>query len=515
MTDGILKDTNPVISFLEFVIGSQPVDSMSGSDMTSSFRLTVDPDKKGINDAPWVKEMSIKRPVKNFNASQWTLQVFDPTFLLLTRMIVVWSGQNSLESGTFGSVQYRFGYVQADGTKVFSPPIRGMVLTILPKYRRQGVMITLKGVDFDIGSASTRIPLTAFVGITGIPMTSFITQVLGTAGVGVEVKYKPLELEEHLTTVGLGDFIGEDGNNYAGIITSLSQTLRRKKLDSLSITTFFYLIRDYCNYIEGDSRYQISIEASEDESSILAITIVDSTKVPGEVPVFVVNSTVGIDGKDNNSNVTSFVPDIEAFSPALFGATDAVVRTRDRFTRQARITNLEMKKASGPAFGEAVLLNPTVSRGDGLSFKQANNLKLNSAEAGDTLNSMLAESQTSYDHDVAERVQQQIMNTSVSRVIRASMGVAFPDPDLAPWSHIDVYVMTPNGPDPITSGRYVIDGASYKIAHGKYTGNFTMFKSGWVGDTEDSMPFVTKVVGFSDSTIENFLGQDSSGTGGE
>jgi hypothetical protein len=63
--------------------------------------------------------------------------------------------------------------------------------------------------------------------------------------------------------------------------------------------------------------------------------------------------------------------------------------------------------------------------------------------------------------------------------LRASMSVAFPDPDIAPWEILEVNVITPreSASKYFTSGYYMVTDITYSLSVGSFKGVFKMFKS--------------------------------------
>lgn len=193
---------NPVIPCLDFVLGKrdcgiyltrQNIDPLNfafnenvgGSEAAGLFS------GKGLWKPSFVKNFTYKRMFKNYGAGTWTLELYDPTFLLLEWMDTFFgqsgllnvdgeasqeyqafwrenytSGGNASDKVPVGVVEFRYGYTSNPDSPgkdnvYWSDWIEGQILKFNPKISKVGVTITLEGIDFAITSLTTSVTFQA------------------------------------------------------------------------------------------------------------------------------------------------------------------------------------------------------------------------------------------------------------------------------------------------------------------------------------------------------------------
>lgn len=474
MSDNLAK-TNPRVPFLNFVI----------DDGDAGMTITIDPTDRSLKGPPYVTRFQLQRKVRSFSASSWTVSLFDPTFELLENMLVAF--YSSELTGLYGAVNYSFGYVDANGHVESSPVITGMVTKVQPQYTRQGMRLTLSGIDFDLLSASKRLPMQPLYDAAGRKscglysgwnVGDFTASVLSAAGIDAEIAFVPDGIQSSLLMDSFPAFGNPDGEEgmYNGLLMYLFSGGGAES-GTMSLSSFCSMMEDYCGSegVTNCDRIHIRFDGETVEGNTLKLSFVDIL-APDEdtLPCFDINTTTTEDGGDNLSNVISFAPALDELSPLMYGVSSWSTETTNRYTRELEKPEFDLQKdLTGIQVGDGFMLSEKA-----VDTQNMNDLHQNLTEAGYKSPAAILQRRESHDAIIMRRVRRTMANTFAAWAMQGSLTVAFPPPAIAPWEYVMIRVLIREGKSSVVSGRWLITDIKYSIQPGKLQGTFTLVKSG-------------------------------------
>lgn len=477
---GSLADSNPKMPLLDFGVG----DSFSDSAVMS---LTSVPGDRGLLSPPYVTAFSVNRRVRNFSGASWQLSVYDPNHEMFEELVYRFS-----EETLFGSVVYSFGYADASGAQKKTPPISGMCLSAIPSYRsRSGMQLQLSGISFDLESAVRRVRIDTLKAIISSveanpgqwTLGSFLSSLLTSSTTQVDVVFEPEALESQITMQGWTAFAGDDSTNWSGLYSHLpiGSMMVAAPAEDVSVGTLLNIVQYYCYSVLGGDNVAVVIDTPESSNRLVlkvksklayASDGSDSTESGRDFYLF---TTQLNDGSANTSDVSDFVPKLDALTPAMFGLTDYTAQSREAYSRAPQTLDSRLHESMlGPSLGESQM--SFLGRGSsGVDVGLGTYLRRNAEDMG-----VVLPGATPPGTDIAsiELARETIRSRMAYMPITASMTVQFPDPGIEPWSYINVHVLTPKGESPMVSGKYCVRGTSYSASPGRFSGTFDVMKSG-------------------------------------
>lgn len=470
-----LAETNPRSPHFDFVVEDGSSDGRT---------LTVAPTDRSLEGPPYVTSFTVTRKTRNFSASRWQLSLFDPTFERLEDLLV-WFAESD-DAGRYGAVNYEIGFADADGSVHASPRVASQVVTIKPTYTRQGMKLTLTGVDLDLMVLSNRIPLTFLASAadgaySGKDVRAFVQLAMSAAGSDVDVEAYPEKSTALLLMDGFQSFANPNGE-YAGLYDFHSPG-SDAGATSMSVSSFFAMMEEYCNDRLGDARIKFRIDGSDDGAVPFTVAMVDALASGAgapPVPEFYLNTTKTDEGEDNLSNVVNFSPALDELHALMYGTASSSTDLHEKFTRAPQTAEFDLSDLGGPQVGDGMMISPKA-----FDRTQMNALFDNFSEAG-VRRPGFDERVDPLDAMRARRLRKSMADNFANWAMGGSMTVAFPPPDVAPWSYVDVRVVTKRGVSPIVSGTWIIRDVRYQVQPGKLTGTFSLTRSGPSGYEQGS-----------------------------
>jgi hypothetical protein len=499
-------DGNPRKEYLHFIIGSGE----------TALCVTVDPAKRGRDDPPYVESFEYKKRTRNFSAGEWTLVLVDPTFLLLDRISATFNSQAfpdpvssssssvlDYSSAPLGSVSFEFGYTLSSGFTVRSPLIRGYILKIKPSVFRWGMRLTVTGLDFNLVANAMAIPGATLVTFmetqaSTATLSGFITAMLAGQRQVTQFAFQPSDLAD-LSMANLPLFLGDglvsgavEPTDDASATTtenysSLSQYITQ---DGIAIRDLLRLVQDYTtsegrqSYVRLDGLRNTGTEEAPMEA--LLYTVVESgcgLSASGAVPTFWINTEKMMDADgnevDNFSNVESFDVEIDPIAIGILAVSDDAQYVRDPYTRDVVSVEAPMSEFSGSVEGDSVatvgaLTTPQGASDDPKEARAGVQAKMALSPPA----SPVTQPMGGFTPDSVRQAMSRRQAVFSKWPFQGSMTVAYPDPNLNPWESIQVYVITPQQSLFMTSGRYLVKDISYRIQLGRFSGTYSLLKSG-------------------------------------
>ena len=431
-----------------------------------------------------------------------------------------------------GVVEFRFGYgFRGPGNsaqEVLSPWVKGFILKFAPKISKAGVSITLEGIDFSLPVTTSTITLPAVYrdtdakGVvtnrfasglwTNLTFETFMTRTLTAAepqGVcSYNLIFSPPKVKTTIMTTIMDSFpefcyfgrVGVSEEELQDIVSSNGVKMASySRNGALYLPEFLSLVTEYfhCtgvldnsvnirlgtvpNY-DDDKIASHSIESSGEGNTQAYIWIDDYVsraalkKANGAgMPTFTVFGTKTYDKNlSNESNVESFEVEVDPVPPAMLGAASnyGVSISPITFDEVVVESTIEENPLVVTVSDSSEEVQPLISSGkpSGVGSK----IRMKSMYTGNAAGQNIGMSSGG----VAQAMQ--MRQEYYNRIpLRASMSVAFPDPDIAPWEILEVNVITPRefASKYFTSGYYMVTDITYSLSVGSFKGVFKMFKS--------------------------------------
>jgi hypothetical protein len=455
-----VRDTDSFLPHFQMSIGGREIGFLPRTQLFGARRL---------DGPPFVQTFSVKRRVRNFAASEWTATVFDSGGDLLEELVISLHLQNT---EAHGRTSYTMGFTTSSGVGVFYPKVYGIVKRLHPFYMREGVRVTIEGVDLGIEDMRMALPVDIVLAVAPeMPVTEWIASAFATAGVSVEVTSEPAEEFEAITMSKYEEFIGDsETNNAASVMWRVYSRGSSGTADSVTVSDFMSIVKDYITFASDKDAY-IRFDGME-ENGVLKVKIVNGTSLSVKPPVFISNSQKK-NRETDNIFVENFAPSLDPLPSALFAPVRETIPTVDRLTRKVTNVTVGPEDETGVAVGSGVLvarekdglLRTGTAKGPRLGFDRER-------EADVVANSMKTDAQLV----IAARNN---IHRRFSRLpFRASMKLHFPHPSVQPYTHVQMRVLTNKGQDPVTSGRYRIEDMTYTMDLGNFYAVVTAVKSG-------------------------------------
>lgn len=436
-----------------------------------------------------------------------------------------------------GVVEFRFGYgYRGDGgsaQEVMSPWVRGFILKFAPKISKAGVSITLEGIDFSLPVTTTTINLPAVYRDTdadgnvttrfaddlwtNLTFETFMTRTLNEAeprGVcSYNLVFSPAVVRDALMGQLMDGFpeffyygrVGASEEEAQDIIASnsvkMSSYIRNGNLylpEFLTMVTDFLhstgVLQSSVNLRLGTAPSDSAIAENEVAyHSIESGPYVDGGRTPAYIwiddyvqraavkearkefgeglarglPVFTVFGTKTYkENLSNESNVETFEVEVDPVPPAMLGAATnyGVSVSPLTFDEVTVESNIEDNTQVVAVTGESEDAGTLISSGPCTKSLYTGNASGQNIGLLPSGVSQAMQSRQEYYNRIP---------------LRASMSVAFPDPDIAPWEILEVNVITPreSASKYFTSGYYMVTDITYSLSVGSFKGVFKMFKS--------------------------------------
>lgn len=453
------RDTDTFMPYLDFRLGTKK--------LAFTQRLTSRP----LDGPPFVQSFNVRRRVRCFAASEWTATMYDLSGELFEELLIA---QNLGNTSEIGRVSYSMGFTSSSGEFERYPTVYGIVKRVSPTYMREGVRVTVEGVDLGMEEARTAISISAVTQPSAKwGVKDWVESAFAEAGMAVLVEVKPVGALDGVDLTGFAAYVGDpDNDNAARLMSRIAARSASGDLSTISVNDFFSVVTDYLSQATGGMDVRMRIDGMN-SNGVLNVTVVVGGYSEDDVERrYVVNSQLKKEESDCIA-VENFSVALDPMAPQVFMPRSETVKLVNRLTREITEVSYSPDDEDGVAVGPSIL---TVKSQTGL--RRLGPSAWPGASAEEQRAVRILENPASFDRRVVEATRRELTRKFNRFPMQGTMTVHFPPQDLIPYTYAGVKVLTNKGKDPITSGRYLVRDVNYEYSQGTFKATASVLKSG-------------------------------------